>query len=374
METTLVQSSWGQHRALANCPQCDSTFLLPQDEAAAEDTAVPCPFCAQAELTRLPDDAGQSLLASPPEMLAPFTADAAQLPQTLARFAKSTRFAPADLTPQNLHGRLRPLFLPMWLVDASAQAQWQAEAGFDYQVVSHREQFQNGQWRTQKIEETKIRWEPRVGLLNRRYENQVAPALEEHAQLEQTLGHFRRQEAIAYQPGILGKALVRLPNRPTADAWPEAQETIKTRAAEECQQAAAADHIRQFRWAAQFADQTWTQLLLPIYTSYYRDDDGIVRRVYVHGQTGSLHGERRASMKKARRWAATIAICAAVLFLLSLMLAAAGYFLPDVLPLAILGFVVALGVGILAFLPPLLAWLMNHQQKPLTFNDKRKIQ
>ncbi|MBK6324451.1 MAG: hypothetical protein IPF56_00695 [Chloroflexi bacterium] len=32
------------------------------------------------------------------------------------------------------------------------------------------------------------------------------------------------------------------------------------------------------------------------------------------------------------------------------------------------------GVGGLAFLPLLLAWLMNHQQKPLTFNDKRKIQ
>jgi len=350
---------WGR-RALANCPACDGTFWLPDDGV----TAVSCPFCGQADLTPL-GEASAPAAGSPPELLVPFSVDPAQLRQALARFAQSTRFAPPDLTPQNLHGRLRQLFLPMWLVDADAQAQWQAEAGFDYQVVSHREQFQNGQWRTQKIEETKIRWEPRLGTLRRRYENQVAPALEQHAQLEQTLGQFRRQEAIAYQPAALGEAIVRQPNRPPADAWPEAQETIKTRAAEECRQAAAADHLRQFRWSVQFAGQNWTQLLLPVYATYYRDDEGVVRRVFVHGQTGSLRGERRASMKKARRWALIIALGAAVLFVLSLILAAVGYFQPDVLPLALIIFVLALVVGGTAVSPLLLAWLVNNQQKPL---------
>ncbi|MCB8982917.1 MAG: hypothetical protein H6659_03755 [Ardenticatenaceae bacterium] len=361
MAAFLDEATWGRPSALANCPQCDGVFLLPE----SGETAVPCPFCGQANLTLLGAESVPPQAENPPELLVPFSANAAQLPQTLARFAQSTRFAPADLTPQNLHGRLRPLFLPMWLIDADAQAQWQAEAGFDYQVVSHREQFHNGQWRTQKIEETKIRWEPRLGTLQRRYENETAPALEQHAQLEQTLGKFRRQEAVAYQPQALGKAIVRLPNRPTADAWPEAQEAIKSRAAEECRQAAAADHIRQFRWSVQFAGQNWTQLLLPLYTTYYRDDEGAVRRVFIHGQTGSLRGERRASMKKARRWALGIAVIAAVLFVLSLVLAAAGYFQPDVLLPALITFVLALGVGITAVLPLLLAWLMNRQQKSL---------
>jgi hypothetical protein len=231
--------------------------------------------------------------------------------------------------------------------------------GFDYQIVSHREELRNGSWQSQKIKESNIRWEPRVGRLQRHYDNKAAPALEEQAQGERVLGKIKRREAQPYQLAEMQEALAHLPNRPPDDAWPEAEAALKQAAAKECQQAAAANHIREFRWTAEYAEQNWTQLLYPVYTTWYQDDDGQAQMVYVNGQTGKLAGQRRASMKKARKWSIGIGVGAALLFALSLLLAAVGFFEASVLPWAGIGFVAAVGVGVTAVLPLLLAWSIN---------------
>jgi hypothetical protein len=318
-----------------------------------------CPACGQAVLTYLPDEQVGAIHTQPPELVLPFSAPKEQVQTAVSRFVKTSKFAPADLTAGNLNGRLQPIYLPMWLVDATATAQWQAEVGFDYQIVSHREQFHNGSWQSQKIKETKIRWEPRVGRLQRHYDNKAAPALEEQSQWERVLGKIKRREAQPYQSAEMQKALAHLPNRPPADAWPEAEAALKRAAAKECQQAAAANHIREFRWTAEYAEQNWTQLLYPVYTTWYQDDDGQAQMVYVNGQTGKLAGQRRASMKKARKWSIGIGVGAALLFALSLLLAAVGFFEASVLPWAGIGFVAAVAVGVTAVLPLLLAWSIN---------------
>ncbi len=289
----------------------------------------------------------------------PFTVTKETLQQNVAQFVKNTKFAPADLTPQNLNSRLQPLYLPFWLVDASTEARWQAEVGFNYQIVSHQEKFGDGGWQSEKIKETKVRWEPRVGDLQRRYDNQVAPALEEHTQWRNLLGRFQTESPEPYQAESVEGVMVRLPNRPPGDAWPEAEATLKTAATTEVQLAAKADHIRQFRWSAAYSDQHWTQMLAPIYATYYRDDDDIVRMVYAHGQTGELAGTQRASLKKAKRYARMIGIGAALLFSLSLILGMIGFFEAAVLPWALVGFMAAVGLGITAVLPLLIAYSIN---------------
>ena len=170
----------------------------------------------------------------------------------MTQFAKKSWFAPADLTPQNLNARLQAIYLPFWLVDASAQARWQAEVGFDYDIVSHQEKYSDSGWQSRKIKETKIRWEPRVGTLQRRYDNRPAPALEEHTQWRQLLGSFRTESPQPYQAEALADVMVRLPNRPPDDAWPDAEASIKAAATTEVRQASNAEHIREFRWSAEY--------------------------------------------------------------------------------------------------------------------------
>jgi hypothetical protein len=114
---------------------------------------------------RCTPDPQNPLTAHAPELAIPFTTHMDRVRTGLHQFVKETWFSPADMTAGNLNKRLQRFYLPMWLVDADAQARWQAEVGFDYEVVSHREQFRAGQWHTQRVNETKIRWEPRCGHL-----------------------------------------------------------------------------------------------------------------------------------------------------------------------------------------------------------------
>jgi hypothetical protein len=277
-------------------------------------------------------------------------------------FASGIPYPPQDLTPEKLRSRLRRVYLPMWLVDAGVGAAWKAEAGFDYQVVSHQDRYSGSGWTSQQVKEGRIRWEPRLGRLERSYANIAAPALEEHLALQAALGSFDLSAARPYKPEDGRQAFLRLPDRPPQDAWSEAQLAVQAAAAEECRQAARADHLRQFSWQPEFKDQNWTQLLLPVYTAYYLDDDQQAQRLLIHGQTGKISGARRASMRSATRATLTWLAVAGLILVLGLVLAGASLAFPPLLALGVLGLAIALIIGLGAIVPLVRAWWFNRSQ------------
>jgi hypothetical protein len=138
---------------------------------------------------------------------------------------------------------------------------------------------------------------------------------------------------------------------------------LQTAVTQDCRLACQADHSRGFKWSPRFANQQWTQLLLPLYTSYYLDDDNRAQMVLLHGQTGQLHGVKRASMKRARRVAGMIAAVAAVFLLLTLALLALGFTGAEAaLAWAGVAGVLAVGVGGTAVIPLVYAWYINSVQ------------
>ncbi len=355
-QPTQWTTEWGDNLALAGCDACDTLYLIPYDKAP-----LPCPLCGQGELLLLDEAADRPIYTQPPELVVPFSVTPEKRQHQLKKFVSGIWIKPNDLKLDRLNGRIQAIYLPMWLVDADVQARWQAETGYNYEIVSHREQYQGNQWHTQRIKETKIRWEPRVGQLQCHYDNKTAPALEEHDVFAQKLGRYRLEDAELYQPEVTREALVRLPNRPPDDAWTDAQVSLRTAALQECCQAAAADHIRDFRWTAEFANQNWTQLLLPLYTTWYRDDEDQPQMIYLHGQTGKLYGSRRASMKKARKYALIMLALAALSGMVAFFFFLLGIFVAaEILALATLGFLTAVFFGVLAVVPVGLAWYTNH--------------
>jgi hypothetical protein len=235
--------------------------------------------------------------------------------------------------------------MPMWLVDGGIGATWQAELGYNYDVVSYQDRFSDAAgWESHEVTETRVRWEPRVGRLNRAYQNIPAPALEGFGLWRERLGdydqalglvsptlerrfqraqseHYDLHGAQPYQAELLGDAIVRLPNRAPRDAWADAARGFRDAAADECRQAAGADDIREFGWSPQFGQLHWTQLLLPVYTTYYLDDQAVVRRVLVHGQTGRASGPRRASVRSAWLRALLVLVAAIGLIVAAALLA-----------------------------------------------------
>ena len=357
----FITSSWGREYAAAVCEDCDWSFLIFSDLQTMH-----CPHCYQSTLKSIPEGDDKELpYSQAPEWVVPFQVTPELLDDSINKFASKIPFAPKDLTSQNLRSRLCRLFLPMWLVDAEVQAKWWAEVGFDYKVVSHQAHYDDhqGGWSSREIEEGRIRWEPRLGRLERHYHNISTPALEEDMVIKQEMGAFKLGEAVEYQVKEIENSFVRLPNRDTKDAWVEATPAIQTAAAEECRQAAGADYIRQFSWKSQYSNINWTLMLLPLYTTYYLDAEKVAQPVFIHGQTGQISGVRRASMKRGQRLSLIILVIAVLIFLLSIVLAVASVALPILLVIGVLGFAIALLTAAGAVVPIVLVWQFNRRQK-----------
>ncbi|MGB2911751.1 MAG: hypothetical protein WBB55_14300, partial [Anaerolineales bacterium] len=267
-------SSWGRDYVAAVCEDCDWNFLILPDLQTVQ-----CPHCYQSTLKSIPEGEMELPYSRAPELVVPFQVTLESMDDGIEKFSSKIPFAPKDMTSQNMRSRLCRLFLPMWLVDTEVQAQWWAEVGSNYKVVSHQAHYDDhrGGWSSREVEEGRIRWEPRLGRLERNYHNISTPALEEDMIIKQEMGAFKLGEAVEYQVKEIENSFVRLPNRDTKDAWVEATPAIQTAAAEECRQAAGADHIRQFSWKPQYSNNNWTLMLLPLYTTYYLDAEKVAQ-------------------------------------------------------------------------------------------------
>ena len=349
---------WGISLGAFVCENCDWRYFH-----SFESIPKLCPHCFRPTLSTLDQNEISHLITNPPELYKSFTVDQDIVKKELLKFVKGIRFAPKDLSIQNLERRLNRIFLPKWLVDAAVKATWEAELGYDYQVVSHRERYdQNSRgWKTQEITETRIRWEPRVGRLDRTYHNIHAPGLEDDADLLQIIGNYDLSKVQHYEVSGLSNAYVSLPNRSEGDAWTAALPSFQSAASGECKLAAAADHIRQFRWKPTYDSHNWTLLLLPIYTTYYIDDAGAPQVVLLHGRTGRVHGARKASMKRARRISLMMVTAATVIFLLSVVVALGSMFLQPLIILAGVGLLLSILLLILAGIPVGLVWQFNRR-------------
>lgn len=355
-------TAWGATLEAAFCEVCDWRFLLPAGSPPQR-----CPNCFQAALAPLAEGTDQLPYTQVPELVIPPVIDSETVEQKVREFAQGIPFPPRDLNPQHLSQRLRRLFLPMWLVDGQVTATWQAEAGFDYQVVSHQERYNQNQrqWNTKEVTETRIRWEPRLGSLNRTYHNRQAPALEQESEIARRLGSFEERNSQPYSAKYLSQTFVRLPDRSPKDAWSEAAPAFQAIAREECLAATQADHMRDFRWSPTFDKLNWTQLLRPVFTTYYLDDDQQPQPILVNGQTGRTSGQRRSSLKRAQRTSLYILGAAGLIFFLSLVLAIVAYITdePAFVAGTVIGVALFLITGLAAVGPVFVAWNFNRQQR-----------
>jgi hypothetical protein len=336
-------SVWGTPLQPVGCPVCKQVFLV-----EASRLGKLCPNCARGKLESQP----ALLRPEAPELLAPFRYSLSNLRPSLEKFVQEVWLCPDDFDTDRLLQRAVPVYWPMWLVDSDVVGEWRAEAGFDYQVKSSQESYGKSGWTTHEVVETRIRWEPRAGQITRHYDNVSAPAISEQARLLKLVGQYQLNQAAAYQPEQVKGAILRVPDLPPENAWPLAQSHLDEAASAECRQAAGAQHIRNFGLRADYQCLNWTQLLLPLYVTWYADDQGQPPHpIYLNGQSGVIGGARLASQKKGWQWAGILLAVAAVMFILALLCAGLGMLFPPITILGILLGIAAIVVACAAIIP-----------------------
>jgi hypothetical protein len=348
-----VESVWGVSLKVAGCLTCGQAFLVDESRLGQY-----CPHCAQGILQTQP----ARLRAEPPELLIPFRKNRQEIGAILGKFIQPVWLRCPDFTLENLLQRVTPLYWPMWLVDADLNGDWRAEVGYDYQVKSSQESYSASGWHSRDVLETRVRWEPRLGFLERHYDNVVSPALSAHSALANNLGSYHQPEAVPYQVEQITHAVLQIPDLQPENSWPQARTQLEMHAAADCQLAAQGQHIRSFQVNPTYSSLNWTQQLQPMYVSYYKDDDGQPHLVWINGQSGAIAGKRLASQKAGWKWAGILAALAIVFFLLSLGSFAASPLLPLLGLAGILFIILAFGSAVSSIIPVVWPWQWNRQQ------------
>jgi hypothetical protein len=344
---------WGTGLQPAGCPVCGAGFLI-----SAQPGEQRCPNCWRSNLQAQP----ARLRPEPPELVIPFPQKGQDYLTQAQNFVKPVWLRPDDLEPACLIQRAVPVFLPHWLVDGNLSGNWQAQVGYDYQVQSSQETYGGSGWQTHQVVETRIRWESRLGQIARRYENLPAPACSESAQLAKRIGQSSPKEGWPYQPDLLHNAVLRIPDMPPESAWPAARTQFNQHAAQDCQTAAAGQHIDQFSLNAEYKALNWTQLLQPYYATAYQDDEGRLHTILINPFSGALSGPRLASTRKAWLYSAISAGIAILLLILGAVLLASAGLAPPLSVLGALAIIGGLAAGIFALAPVLWVWNWNRQQ------------
>ena len=358
--TGNLESSWGFEIELTVCPYCDWNYLLQKGSLPQQ-----CPHCHRESLISIQDSIEELPYLGSPELALSFGLSGDVLARGIIDFSRGIPYPPLELVPDVLVSRLKQIYIPVWLVDAEVQSNWKAEAGFNYQVISHQDQYSEhrGGWASHEVTEGRIRWEPRAGCLNRSYENISAPALEDAQRLNRLLGVYDLSQAHPYLPEVADQTFVRLPTRVIEDAWTDALPAFQSAASRDCQEAAGADHLKDFEWKPEFAKQHWSLLLQPVYSTFYIDDEGGIQPVLINGQSGKVSGTRRSSVKRAQRTAWIILFVAIITFAISLIVTVLGIVAPLLLPIGGIGLAISVFIGAGAVLPLTVAWQFNRSQR-----------
>jgi hypothetical protein len=348
-----LSTLWGQSLQPAYCPNCEVAHLFPGN---LENTL--CPACFSEFLERQPS----VIRKEPPELVVNFNITPEQVEMRFKDWVKGIWFRPKGLDPNFLSRRVNRTFIPLWLVDGKITGTWQAQMGYDYDVASSQEAYQDGTWKTRNVRETRIRWEARTGTIERSYQNLHIPALEEYDWLINGIGKFELHLATSYSPILLGNASVRIPNLLPESAWPIAKSNFDRYAAKDCQVAADAQHQEEFIIQADYEEQNWTQLLLPMYTTAYQDEDGIVHTILINGQNGNIFGRKCTSQRKSRILSLGLLGTALLCFVLGLLFAVVTTLFPIFGFFSLMLFALALLAGIFSPVPVIWAWNFDRSQ------------
>ena len=315
-----AEQGWGELRSQLHCDNCGAELSYPQGAVATS-----CPYCASNKVNV--QVAEEEKLR--PRFLVPFKLSKEQLPTLVSTWLGQGWFHPPELSAGFMIRRFSAVYLPFWTFDANISADWEAEVG---QQVSQRVyNASQKRWETR----THIVWHWREGQVDVSIDDLVISGVAPQRLIQTILSKtlpFDLSGLVAYQSDSLAGLQAQAYDVTLPEAWEQAKVEMRERAKQACHDDIPSTYVRNFSMSADFADESWRYILLPIYLAAYRYKDKVYQ-VMVNGQTGKVAGQKPVDWSKV--WLA-IGACLAPGALLGLV----------GLPLLLLG---GIGISFIAF-------------------------
>jgi hypothetical protein len=235
--------------------------------------------------------------------------------------------------------RFTGIYLPFWTFDAGIHSEWDAEVGYERQERYY--DAGDKEWKSRTV----IDWRWERGEVTVKVDDLLVDGTTHASRvLLERLRPFHLDALVPYSPDILAGWQAQAYDVSLPTAWEQGKTAMRELARTACRDDIHSSHVRNFSMTADFADESWRYLLLPVYLASY-PFEGKVYQVMVNGQTGAIAGQKPVAWWKVWLAIAALLIPALGSGLLGLALLPLGGV--GVIPL-ILGFLLLAGGGILS--------------------------
>jgi transcription elongation factor Elf1 len=272
-----AQQGYGVERRQLHCDSCGAEFAVA--ETALTST---CPFCAsnKVNISSAPSEQLR------PRFLIPFKVQADALKARVSEWLGKGWFHPSDLAKMIVIDRFTGVYLPFWTFSAHIASSWKAEVGYERTVRRYNASTKS--WESHTVIDW--RWENgQVGLDVA--DLPICGSTFLSRVILEKLQPFNLNELVTYSPDFLAGWQAHAYNLTLPTAWEQGKATMRERAKIACYADIHSSHVRNFTMTADFADEAWRYILLPVYIAAYKYEEKIFQ-VMVNGQNAVVAGQK----------------------------------------------------------------------------------
>ena len=276
---SLEQSrlGWGVTRRQLHCDACGAELELAENAITAT-----CPFCAsnQVNLRQAPGDHLR------PRFLVPFQIEMSDCQQRARAWLGRGWYHPGALAASAAIQPFTGVYLPFWTFSAQVDAAWRAEVG--YERTEHYYDAGSKSMRTR----THIDWRWESGQVQANFSDLLVEGSSHISQvLLIRIQPFHLESLVTYNPDYLAGWQAQVYDIPLETAWDQGKAVMREQSKDQCRKSIKSSHVRNFSMSADFNEEAWRFILLPVYLAAYRYEQRVFQ-VLVNGQTGEIGGQK----------------------------------------------------------------------------------
>ncbi len=268
---------WGLDRRVLHCDSCGAELAIAEGALTAT-----CPFCASNRVN-VRTSPSENLR---PRFVIPFKVTPDVVRQRAREWLGKGWFHPSGLADSTAIDRFSGIYLSFWTFDANIGSDWNAEVGYERQ--EHYYDSSAKEWRTRTV----IDWRWENGHVVTQVKNLLVAGTSRlsHLILERVYP-FNLNDLVTYSPDFLAGWQAQTYDITLPKAWETGKAVMRDKAKAACYEDIPTHHVRNFSMSADFSDEAWRYVLLPVYVAAY-PFEGKTFQVMVNGQTGMVAGQK----------------------------------------------------------------------------------